>query len=50
MLFLGQSLLSVIDNDARVLHGAHDIAGLVGGVGELFLGRMHDALGVARVV
>ena len=50
VLFLGQSLLSVIDNDARVLHGAHDIAGLVGGVGELFLGRMHDALGVARVV
>ena len=50
VLFLGQSLLSVIDNDARVLHGAHDIAGLVGGVGELFLGRMHDVLGVARVV
>ena len=33
-----------------MLHGTHDITGLVGSAGELFLGRMHNALGVARVV
>ena len=50
MLLFGQGLLGIADDDARVLHGMGDIAGLVGSAGELLLGRVHDVLGVARIV
>ena len=50
MLLFGQGLFGIVGDDARVLHGMGDIAGLVSGMGELLLGRVSDALRVAHIV